>query len=125
MRILATEIVHCHADRVSCSRFCDKQHYLSGVSTLSSQRRAKSGSLTLMIGAAIVVWAGLFALVHGPFIFGYIAMHALTTGIFLWAIRRSDRSHGSRRPAEPALATKKAGRKRQATERVAHPQPVA
>lgn len=92
---------------------------------MSSKRRSTTGSLNLMVGAAIVAWASTFAFVHGPFVFGYIAMHGATTGVFLLAIRRSDRVHDSGPATQPALAKSSAAIKRPAADRRARPQPVA
>jgi hypothetical protein len=91
--------------------------------TLSSNAQS-SKSLTVMVGAAIAVWAGTFAFVYGPFVFGYLAMHAVTTGIFILAIRRSDRINARQPLAQPALATASHAVRPKA-DRVARPQPVA
>lgn len=83
-----------------------------------------SKSLNVMVGAAIAVWAVTFSYVYGPFVFGYIAMHAVTTGIFVLAIRRSDRINARQPIAQPALATASHAVRPKA-DRVARPQPVA
>ncbi|MCA9073564.1 MAG: hypothetical protein KDA93_00920 [Planctomycetaceae bacterium] len=65
----------------------------------------KNGFLNMrvMIPAAIVVWAILFWFVHGPMVFAYLAMHALTTGIFLTAIHFADRGHAAASGQVPSL----------------------
>lgn len=93
-----------------------------GATTLTSKSR-KPVSLNAMVGTAIVIWAGTFASVYGPFVFGYIAMHAATTGVFLLAVRRCDR-RDERVIAEPARAAATAV-KQPAGERRTRPQPVA
>jgi hypothetical protein len=89
-----------------------------------SSTSPSSHSLNIMVGAAIAVWAGTFSLVYGPFVFGYLAMHAVTTGIFILAIRRSDRINARQPMAQPALAHASHAVRPKA-ERVARPQPVA
>lgn len=92
---------------------------------MTSKNQRDSVSLNVVIGAAIVVWASTFAYVFGPFVFGYIAMHLATTGIFVMAIRRTDRKY-ARRTARPALATATSSSIRQPkVERRASPQPAA
>lgn len=79
-----------------------------------------------MVGAAIVVWVAAFAAVYGPFVFGYIAMHAVTTGLFLLAIRRADRRHEERALAEPAMTSNLSPAKQKSVkESRTTPQPVA
>jgi low temperature requirement protein LtrA len=96
-----------------------------GATTLTSKKQSKPVSLNTMVGAAIVLWAGTFASVYGPFVFGYIAMHAATTGVFLVAVHRSDRRH-SRVTVEPArTATTAPAIKQPVAERRTRPQPVA
>lgn len=97
---------------------------LIGATTVTSNIQPKSFSLNTMVGAAIVVWAAAFASVYGPFVFGYIGMHAVTTGIFLLAIRRSDRRH-AHAAAEPAMSAASSRIKKSVTERRTSPQPVA
>lgn len=77
-----------------------------------------------MLGSAFVTWAGAFAYVYGPFVFGYIAMHAATTGAFLVAIRRSDRQH-TEDTARPSLAAAGATVKQPNSDQIAHAQPAA
>ena len=94
-----------------------------GATTLTSKTQRKPVSLNALVGTAIVVWAGTFAAVYGPFVFGYVAMHAATTGVFLLAVRRCDRRQ-ERVIAEPARAAASAV-KQPIGERRTRPQPVA
>lgn len=91
---------------------------------MTSNNQRKSVSLNTMVGGAIAVWAVAFASVYGPFVFGYIGMHAVTTGVFLLAVRRADRRH-AHAAAAPALSTAAAPVKKSMTERRTSPQPVA
>jgi low temperature requirement protein LtrA len=96
-----------------------------GATTLTSKKQNRPISLNTMVGAAIVLWAGTFASVYGPFVFGYIAMHAATTGVFLLAVHRSDRRH-SRAVVQPVRSTVPAAAVKQPlAERRSRPQPVA
>jgi len=97
---------------------------LSGANTLNSTNQRQSKTLNLMLGTAFVTWAGTFAYVYGPFVFGYIAMHGVTTGAFLLAIRRSDRQN-STDTARPALVAAGATVKQPNSKQVAQAQPAA
>lgn len=97
---------------------------LIGATTLTSNIQRKSVSLNTMVGGAIAVWAVAFASVYGPFVFGYLGMHAVTTGVFLLAVRRADRRYALG-AAQPAMATAAAPVKKSVTERRTSPQPVA
>ena len=77
-----------------------------------------------LIGVAIVFWAIVFAAVHGPFVFGYLALHAVTTGVFLLVIRRTDRKHENERPVATVRPTK-AVASSHSNDRAARPQPAA
>lgn len=59
---------------------------------------APTGFFTLrtMIPAGIAVWAATFWFVHGPMVFAYLLLHAATTGVFLTAIKVSDRNRLNR-----------------------------
>jgi hypothetical protein len=76
---------------------------LIGATTVTSNNQSKSVSLNTMVGAAIVVWVAAFASVYGPLVFGYVGMHAVTTGLFLLAIARSDRRHARAAGLQPAM----------------------
>ena len=94
-----------------------------GATTLSSNNQRKPVSLNALVGTAIVIWVGTFASVYGPFVFGYVAMHAATTGVFLLAVRRCDRREECG-TAEPTRAAATA-LKQPVSERRTRPQPVA
>lgn len=91
---------------------------------VSSQTRSPE-SLNVMVGTAIVLWTATFALVHGPFVFGYLAMHAVSTGLFLLAIRRADRLTESAAAQRRDVTTAGSAIKHRKHDRVASPQPVA
>jgi hypothetical protein len=98
---------------------------LIGATKVTSTTQPKSVSLNTMVGAAIVLWAAAFASVYGPFVFGYIAMHAVTTGVFLTAIRRADRRHERATP-QPAMTNSPSPAKQKSVkEPRTTPQPVA
>jgi hypothetical protein len=101
---------------------------LIGATTVTSNNQPKSVSLNTMVGAAIVVWAGAFASVYGPFVLAYVGMHAITTGIFLLAIRSSDRRHARAAALlQPAMTSSASPAKQQKTvkERRTSAQPAA
>jgi hypothetical protein len=97
---------------------------LIGATTVTSSTQPKV-SLTTMVGAAIVLWAVAFASVYGPFVFGYIAMHAVTTGVFLLAIRRADRRHEGATPQPAVKSSPSPAKQKSVKESRTSPQPVA
>jgi hypothetical protein len=60
-------------------------------------------SLRTLVPAAIAVWVATFWFVHGPWVFAYLLMHLVTTGVFLAAICLSDRSRQAPRVAPSYL----------------------
>ncbi len=57
-------------------------------------------SMRTMIPVAIAVWAATFWFVHGPMVFAYLAMHAVTTGVFLMAVVMADRARAKAAPVQ-------------------------
>ena len=64
-------------------------------------------SMRIMLPLAIAVWAVTFWFVHGPMVFAYLAMHAVTTGVFLTAIYMADRSRAKAEPVQSLRVTPK------------------
>lgn len=84
-----------------------------------------TGSLNVLVGTAIALWAVTFSFVYGPFVFGYLAMHAATTGVFLLAIHRSDQARAKQLALQPARRAVSVSTSRPKTERIAQTQPAA
>lgn len=47
--------------------------------------------LRLLIGGGLTVWAAVCLIIHGPVIAFYIALQLVTSGIFVWEMRRVER----------------------------------
>jgi hypothetical protein len=56
---------------------------------MSSDR--KRLSLTKLIVGGLTVWAVVCYFIHGPAIAAYLAIQAITSGIFAWEMRRIER----------------------------------
>lgn len=56
---------------------------------MSSDR--KPSSLTKLIVGGLSVWAVVCFFIHGPAIAAYLAIQAVTSGVFAWEMRRIER----------------------------------
>lgn len=48
----------------------------------------KTLRLATLISGGLAVWAVAFFVVHGPVIVAYLALQVLTSGVFVWEMRR-------------------------------------
>jgi hypothetical protein len=52
----------------------------------------KIPSLTILLPTILIAWLVGCVAVHGPAIFAYLAMHAVTTGVFATLVWRAERA---------------------------------
>lgn len=60
---------------------------------------SKLPSLPVVIAGSLTVWALLCFALHGPAIFAYIGLQAITSGVFAYAFWRTERAMKENRAA--------------------------
>lgn len=68
--------------------------------------------LSILLPSILVAWLVGCVAVHGPVIFAYLAMHAVTTGVFATMMWRAERVLHASRAAAPAARPAKETKER-------------
>ena len=66
---------------------------------------SKLPSLPVVIAGSLTVWALLCFALHGPAIFAYIGLQAITSGVFAYAFWRTEKAMLAKREAATASAS--------------------
>ena len=69
--------------------FYQPQRSLNSENDMSSDR--KKLSLKTLIVGGLAIWALVCFYIHGPAIAAYLAIQAVTSGVFVWEMRRIER----------------------------------
>ena len=63
---------------------------------------SKLPSLPVVIAGSLTIWALLCFALHGPAIFAYIGLQAITSGVFAYAFWRTEKEMKAKRAANVA-----------------------